>query len=69
MKVLIINKSDLSFLQIGRLIDDMNSRVETNYVGKKDYFKVKINAKVYKVETEIQKTQFKMVIVEGNNDD
>lgn len=68
MKVLIINKSDLSFLQIGRLIDDMNSRVETNYIGKKDYYKIKINAKMYKVETEIQKTQFKMTIVEDNNE-
>lgn len=57
MKMLIKNKTDLTYQEIGRFIDSLirNSREETLYYGKKDRIIVAYKGEEYKVTIEYKK--------------
>ena len=56
----IINNSKLNYKEIGIIIDKLNEEITTNYVGKISYYEMEINSKKVCIQTEIQKTQFKI---------
>jgi hypothetical protein len=68
MTTKIINYTNLSYQEIGLIIDEINKKIETNYVGKKSYCLFKFRGNTYNVETEIMKSCFKVILKEFENE-
>lgn len=62
--IAIINKTNLSYQEVGKIIDCLNKEVDTNYYGKISYTIVKVVNKEYMVITEILKKYTKYIIKE-----
>lgn len=62
MTTKIINYTNLSYQEIGLIIDEINKKIETNYVGKKNICLFKFRGNAYDVETEIMKSCFKVTL-------
>lgn len=63
MRYKINNHTDLTMMQIGKLLDDINSEIDTCYIGKTDVYYFKFGRKAYKMQTKIMKSFLRVVIV------
>ena len=68
MTTKIINYTNLTYQEIGFIIDEINKKDETNYVGKKNYHLIKKDDNTYKIETEIMKSCFKVILKDFKNE-
>lgn len=68
MTTKIINYTNLTYQEIGCIIDKINKKIETNYVGKKNYHLLKIDDNTYEIETEIMKSCFKVILKDYKKD-
>ncbi len=62
--IAIINKTNLSYQEVGKIIDCLNREVNTNYYGKICYTTVEIAEGEYKVTIQILKKYTKYIIEE-----
>ena len=62
--VAIINKTNLSYQEVGKIIDCLNKEIDTNYYGKICYKIVKLVDREYKVTIQILKKYTKYIIEE-----
>lgn len=66
-KILIDNRTDLSYKEVGNLLDNLfeNQKGQTNYVGKWCAYEFHHHKKIYTVETMVMKRYFKIFIMES----
>ena len=63
MRYKINNHTDLTMMQIGKLLDDLCNEIDTCYLGKTDMYYFKFGNTAYKMQTKIMKSFFRVVIV------
>lgn len=67
--IVIDNRTDLSYVDIGNVIDNYfeSSIGETNYYGKNEYFAFETHKKIYKCLVNHGKTRLKFIITSIKN--